>query len=263
MPELPDLEVFKQYFDATALHQRIESVAIQDDIILEGISGRRLKAVLSGNSFNSTRRHGKYLFTELGDNWLAWHFGMTGSLKYFKDDADEPEYVPLLITFGNGYHLAYIMARKLGQLELIDSIDTFLEAQELGQDALAPSFDLAAFKQAISGRRSMAKTTLMNQEIMAGIGNVYSDEILFQAGIHPKTKINALAEEALDHLFHTMKRVLQTAIDDYRADPAQFPASWLTPHRTDGDPCPNGEGQIKQIKVSGRSAYYCPACQSE
>lgn len=263
MPELPDVEVFKQYFDATALHQTIDTVTVRDNIILEGMSSRRLKGVLSGNSFKSTRRHGKYLFTEIDDNWLAWHFGMTGSLKYFKDETDEPDYVPLLITFGNGYHLAYIMARKLGRLELIDAIDVFLAAQELGQDVLEPSFDLDSFREAVSGRRSMVKTTLMNQEIMAGIGNVYSDEILFQAGIHPKTKIDALAEDDLDHLFHTLKRVLQTAIDDYRADPAQFPASWLTPHRTEGEACPNCHGQIEQVKVSGRSAYYCPACQNK
>lgn len=263
MPELPDLAVFKQYFDATALHQEVEEVTVRDTIVLEALSRRRLSAALNGNSFESTRRHGKYLFTHIDDHWLAWHFGMTGHLKYFKDEADEPDYVQLLISFTNGYHLAYVMSRKLGQIELIDSVDDFLAAHKLGPDVLQDGFDLAAFKQAVSGHRSMVKSTLMNQEIMAGIGNVYSDEILFQAGIHPRTKIDALAEATLDRLFQTMRRVLQTAIDDYRADPEQFPDTWLTPHRRAGEQCPTGKGQLKRIKVSGRSAYFCPACQKE
>jgi formamidopyrimidine-DNA glycosylase len=261
MPELPDLEVFKQYFDATALYQPIDRVEVRDDIILEDIPSGRLESALTGHSFSSTRRHGKYLFTEIGDHWLAWHFGMTGRLEYFKDPAAEPEYVPLLIRFSNGYHLAYVMARKLGQIELVESVEQFVTAHKLGPDVLQPEFDLAAFRLAVSGRRGMVKTTLMNQEIMAGIGNVYSDEILFQAGIHPKTKIGSLADDGLEHLFETMKRVLQTAIDEYRADPDRFPRTWLTPHRQEGEKCPGGEGRIERLKVSGRSAYYCSARQ--
>jgi formamidopyrimidine-DNA glycosylase len=261
MPELPDIEVFKQYFDATSLHQEIKEISVRDDIVLKNLTAKRLQTELRGNSFESSQRHGKYLFTQTNDQWLTWHFGMTGQLQYFKEIADEPDYVPILISFANNYHLAYVMPRKLGRIELIGSIEEFLDNQKLGPDVLQSAFGFAAFKQAISGRRSMVKTTLMNQEIMAGIGNVYSDEILYQARIHPRTKINALGEDALDRLYQTMRRVLQIAIDDYRANPGQFPESWLTPHRNDGEQCPNCDGQIKRIKISGRSAYYCPGCQ--
>jgi formamidopyrimidine-DNA glycosylase len=254
MPELPDIEVFRQYFDATSLHQEIKDVSIRDDIVLKHLTTKRLQTELRGNSFESTHRHGKYLFTQIGDQWLAWHFGMTGHLQYFKDITDEPDYVPILISFANNYHLAYVMPRKLGRIELIGSIEEFLDNQKLGPDVLQSDFGLTVFKQAISGRHSMVKTTLMNQEIMAGIGNVYSDEILYQARIHPRTKINALAEDKLEQIYRTIKGVLQIAIDDYRANPERFPDSWLTPHRKDGEQCPNCDGQIKRTKISGRSA---------
>jgi len=95
---------------------------------------------------------------------------------------------------------------------------------------------------------------------MAGIGNIYSDEILFKAGIHPKTRVNQLTKKRLEKVFWTIKEVLNTAID-CRVDPEQFPNSYLIPHRRTDGKCPKCYGKVKQAKVSGRTAYYCPRCQ--
>jgi formamidopyrimidine-DNA glycosylase len=263
MPELPDVETFRRYLDATSLHQEIEKVEVRSRQILEGVSAQELKDGLEGRTFESTRRHGKYLFVELDDaNWLVLHFGMTGHLKYFKDMEKDPPYDRLLITFANGYHLAYDAQRKLGEVALTEDVEEFIEEKGWGPDALKSSFDLAAFKEALAGRRGMAKSTLMNQHIVAGIGNVYSDEILFQMGIHPRTKVNQLDGETLEELFHTMKEVLQKAIDR-QADADQFPDDYITPHRYDDGECPRCGGEIERVKVSGRSAYYCPDCQGK
>ena len=106
MPELPDVEVFKQYLDAISLHQEMVKVEVHDGRILKDISVGELKARLKGHTLESTRRHGKYLLVRLEDgNWLVLHFGMTGRLKYFKDMDKDPEYDQLLIGFSNGYHL--------------------------------------------------------------------------------------------------------------------------------------------------------------
>jgi formamidopyrimidine-DNA glycosylase len=261
MPELPDVETFRRYLDATSLHQEIEKVEGRSRQVLEGVSAQELEAGLEGRTFESTRRHGKYLLVELDDgNWLVLHFGMTGHLKYFKDTEKDPPYDRLLIAFANGYHLAYDAQRKLGEVALTEDVEEFIEEKGWGPDAL--SFGLVAFKEALAGRRGMAKSTLMNQHIVAGIGNVYSDEILFQVGIHPRSKVNQLSEETLEELFQAMKKVLQTAID-HQADPEQFPDDYITPHRHDDRECPRCGAEIKRVKVSGPSAYYCPHCQGK
>ena len=185
MPELPDVEVMRRYLESTALHKKIKDLEIKADILVpsENTSDEKaveeLKTQTVGRSFESTRRHGKWLFAALdgkGGQSFVFHFGMTGGLKYFKDMEDEPDYTRALFTFDNGYQLAYFSQRKLGELEVIDSVDQFIKDKDLGPDALDPDFDLDAFKEAVEGRRAMVKTTLMDQEIKAGIRNVYSDE---------------------------------------------------------------------------------------
>jgi formamidopyrimidine-DNA glycosylase len=263
MPELPDVEVLKQYADATSLHQKIQEVRINERRILEGVSASLLTSALEGHTFESTQRHGKYLFVRVDDaNWLMLHFGMTGDLKYFKDPDKKPAYDQLLVGFLNGYHLAYDAPRKLGNIGLLEDIDSFVKEKDLGPDVMESSFDFDTFQEIMAGKRAMLKTTLMNQQLMAGIGNVYSDEILFQARIHPRTQINQLGEKRLKEVFHTMKEVLQTAID-CRADPEQFPDTYLIPNRHKDGTCSRCGGTIEQLKISGRTAYYCPECQDD
>jgi len=263
MPELPDVEVFKRYLDSTSLHHRITDVQIQSSQVLGDVSEQDLRADLKGHEFECTKRHGKYLFTGLDSGrWLVLHFGMTGNPKYFKDMDQEPQYDRLLFSFANGYHLAYQSRRKLGEVALLDDLQAFVEGKELGPDVLDESFDLQAFKKVLQGHRGMVKSALMNQQLMAGIGNVYSDEILFQAGIHPRTKVNQLDDEQLGEIFKGMKEVLNMAIDR-QADPQQFPDTYIIPHRHQGGTCPCCGAEVRRVKVSGRSAYYCPNRQGE
>jgi formamidopyrimidine-DNA glycosylase len=260
LPELPDVEIFRRYLNATSLHQAIQNVETRTDLILEQTSSRKLKAGLKDRSFGSTDRHGKYLFATLNDQILVLHFGMTGRLKYYKDPEKEPEYTKFLIEFKNGYHLALVMPRKLGLVRLISNIGDFIQEKELGPDIYEDDFDYEKFRSALKGRRGMIKSTLMNQQIMAGIGNIYSDEILFQARVHPKKPVDQLEDKVLREIFKATREVLKTAIEK-KADPEQFPSSWIIPHREEGGECPNCGGEVKNITVSGRSAYYCPKCQ--
>ena len=271
MPELPDVEIMRRYLESTVLHKKIDDLEIRAEILVPGEDTsdekavKQLKEQTVGHSFESTRRHGKWLFARLdedGKNAIVFHFGMTGGLKYFKDKADEPEYTRALFHFANGYQLAYISQRKLGEMEVIDSVEAFIKEKNLGPDALSPDFDLARFKKAVEGRHAMVKTTLMDQSIMAGIGNVYSDEILFQAGIYPRRKINELDEDGIEKLYHTMKDVLETAIE-YHAQPDQFPEDYLTPHRHEDGHCPKCGAELKKVQVGSRHAYYCPNRQGK
>jgi formamidopyrimidine-DNA glycosylase len=263
LPELPDVQVLKQYVDATSLHQEIETVEVRSQQMLEGMDGREIKDRLQGRMFEGTRRHGKYLFVELDDGeWLMLHFGMTGDLKYYKRPDKEPEYDQILFNFVNGYHLAYIMPRKLGEVRLLDEPRDLIEDKELGPDVLSSEFDFETFREILHGRRGMIKSRLMDQQIMAGVGNVYSDEILFQAGVHPRTPVNELDADSLRRVFDCLKTVLHVAIE-HQAEPEQFPDGYLIPYRHTDHACPKCGGSIERIKVSGRTGYFCPACQKK
>jgi formamidopyrimidine-DNA glycosylase len=261
MPELPDVEIFKQYIDATSLHKTIETVEVKSPMLLIGVSAQKLQTKLSGHKFQSATRYGKYLFVKLDNNfWLILHFGMTGRLKYFKDMEKEPSHDRLLISFANGYHLAYDCQRKLGEVGLTDDIESFVKEKQLGPDVF--DLDFTKFKKILEERRGTIKYTLMNQHIMAGIGNIYADEILFQAGLHPETPVNKLDEIKVKELYKAMYEVLKTVVDS-QADPEKFPGSYLLPYRRKGGKCPQCDSKLKQIKISGRTTYYCPKCQKK
>jgi len=261
MPELPDLEVFRRYFDSTALHQKIREVRILEDRLLEDIAPSRFRKRITEKSFESTHRHGKYLFAVLDDgSAVLLHFGMTGFLSYYKESTDESRHPRVIFDFDNGYHLAYDNQRMLGEVEIIEDAGDYLRRQGLGEDAL--DLTSSRFKSLVSGRRGSVKTTLMNQSFIAGIGNIYSDEILFQSGIHPKTKVQDLEENQIRTLFRQIQKVLTTAIDK-KADPNEFPDDFLIPHRGEDDICPKCGGRIEKIKINNRGAYLCPKCQKK
>lgn len=261
MPELPDVETFRRYLAATSLHKKIKAVNIRSREILEYASASQLKKGLKGKHFETTRRHGKYLGALLDSRrCLVMHFGMTGFLKYFMKIEKEPPHERLLISFANGYHLAYDCQRKLGHVSLVGSFDRYVEKKGLGPDVLASDLDFNTFKKAVAGRRASIKSVLMNQKVMAGIGNIYSDEILFQAQIHPKIRGNQLPDKALRSLFAARRNVLQTAIT-HQANPEEFPRSYITRGRGSNGKCPKCQGQLTKTTVSSRTAYYCKHCQ--
>jgi len=261
MPELPDVEVYRHYVNSTSLHQTIEKVEIFSADILENISRREFRKHVEMRKFESTDRHGKYLFVRLSeDGCVVFHFGMTGLLEYFKDSHSKPKYSRVLFTFDNSYHLAFVMPRKLGKLALIEDPSLFVKDRGLGADPLDRNFTLEEFKHALTGTKSTVKSALMNQKCIAGIGNIYSDEILFQARLNPRTKAGQLSEQSIKELYHAMKKVLKKSIEN-QADPNQMPRNYLIAHRKKGGACPAcGEDLIVE-KISGRTSYHCPECQ--
>jgi len=260
MPELPDVAVYKRYSDSTALHQSIADAVVLDDQLLDGTSAATVRRALRGAAFEATRRHGKHLFARLSTGrWLALHFGMTGSLQYYKRADTAPEYGYFRVDFDNGYHLALVVPRKLGRVRIIDDPDAFVEAHDLGPDALA--LDVQTFKARLDGRRGLVKSALMDQGVIAGLGNIYADEVLFQAGIHPRTQVSALDDEALSSLFDAMREVLDVAIDG-KADPEALPADrFMLPHRQGDQRDPYSGVPLEKVTVSGRTGYYSPARQ--
>ena len=261
MPELPEVESFGKYLENTSLNKEIEDVDIESPQLLQNININVFKEKLESQSFLNVKRIGKYLFVRLDNNlWLVLHFGMTGSLKFFENNDKKPPYGRIIFDFVDGSHLAFTDPRKFGKIHLILKIEDFIKNKKLGPDAL--DINLKTFKKLYSKRRGASKSALMNQHVMSGVGNIYSDEILYHACVHPKTSFQTLNDEKLNEIFKIMKEVLKIAIDkDLKGE--NLPDSYLIPHRIKNGECPKSKTKLKTIKISGRTSYYCPVCQKE
>lgn len=260
MPELPDVRAFMGYLQSTALHKKIVHTSVDEAVLRKGTSLQAVARAATGHSMEEAQAHGKHLFVKTGRKWLVFHFGMTGHFDYYECQPEDEDHTHADFELENGYHLAYVAPRKLGFVDVTDDVAGYIEKEGLGEDALRISRD--RFVELMQNRRGMLKSALTNQAVVAGVGNVYADEILFQAGLHPKSAVKALGTDALRKLHTTMQRVLREAADR-QANPSNFPDSWLTPRREDGAACPSCSGTIRRITVNGRGTYVCPSCQSE
>jgi formamidopyrimidine-DNA glycosylase len=261
MPELPDVETFRRYLNSTAVHKKIEKVHVKDERILEETSAQSLGKLLHGRQLEETSRHGKFLFVKVGTKgWLILHFGMTGQLKYQKENKDEVRYARFILDFENEYQLIYCCKRMLGKVGFTEDWREYVEKLGLGPDALGENMDFERFSEIIGKSQTKLKSVLMDQSSIAGIGNVYSDEILFQSGIHPGKKASKLDKTSRKKLFKKMHEVLQAAID-FQVDEDRIPEHFLLAHRDTDQRCPRCDGKIRKETISGRSSYFCPKCQ--
>jgi formamidopyrimidine-DNA glycosylase len=258
MPELAEVENYKQYFDGTSLHQKIVSFSSFDDRLLKKPKDIFLENLL-GQYFTETKRIGKYLFIKTdGPHVLVMHFGMTGRLTYFKDRADRPKFAHIVFEFENGFHLGFENKRKFGWLDLADSVSSFKAEKKLSDDAR--DLALEDFQSALKNRKMAIKSVLLDQSVAAGIGNWMADDILYQAKIHPESKSNNLGEKHFKVIFDAMKKVIETAIEK-EAVYHDFPSEFLIHNRKVGGRCYHTNKKIEKIKVGGRSTYLSTSWQ--
>jgi len=192
VPELPDVEILRRYVEATSLGRRVEHAHVFDEAMLSGATRQKLASALVGSRLEAARRHGKFLGIACSRNgWLVLHFGMTGSLRAGDSD-DFPDNAALGLELADGSNLAYTTRRRIGEISVTDDFDRFSEERELGPDALA--LDEDGFVELVRSRCGAIKSLLMNQSAIAGIGNVYADEVLFGARIRPSRKARARSE---------------------------------------------------------------------
>jgi formamidopyrimidine-DNA glycosylase len=257
MPELPEVEMARRYLEATSLHQTIRAAEVKDERILAGVSARELEKALAGKQFECTIRHGKRLFLKItGTLYLTLHLGLTGRLICQESEAEEPGHTRLLISFENGRNLAFDDPRIFGEVGLAKSPQTFLVERKMGPDAL--QLDPDGFLKIMNGRKGLIKPALLNQRLIAGLGNLYADEALFQAGICPRAR--GLTIGQLTTLFSSIQEVLNTALATH-ADLEKLPDSYLLPHRHSGGTCPRDGALLSREKIGGRTSYYCPEHQ--
>ena len=260
MPELPDAVTYRRRIADTALGRQITGTTVVDPRILSDLAPRRLDEVLSGRTLTETDRHGKHVFARYGDDtgWLALHFGMTGSV-HDVPGGDPPEYAYVQVHFADDGLLAFCCPRKFARVRLIDDPEAFVTEKDLGPDARKA--DAKTFRAQLDGRRGSIKGRLLDQSVIAGLGNIYADEALYQEGIHPATTVPELSDHTLRNLYDAIQVVLDAAIAVDSDPEALDPDRFMLPHRYGDERCPDTGVPLQTEQVSGRTAYFSPARQ--
>lgn len=260
MPELPEAEAARQRIEAGALNRTITGVSLGEVTHMD-LPDERERARLIGTQLTRTRRHGKYIFAGSKDGpWLHIHLGMSGSLRVMEANEAEANYIRFSVEFEGGTRLHFRDPRKFGHIELIDDVDTFIEAKRLGPDALRIGDN--AFAARVGATRGAVKSALLSQKKLAGVGNLWADEALYQTGIDPGTRACELSSESVARLHRTVQAILRAVVET-DATYSKLPDAWLIHRRKTGASCARCDGgRIAVKKVGGRSSYHCPAHQA-
>ncbi|MFD5796093.1 Fpg/Nei family DNA glycosylase [Streptomyces diastatochromogenes] len=259
MPELPDVEGFRNVMNTCGHVRRVRRVDVRDTGVLRGVTAKRLRRELEGRRLGRPWRHGKVLVVPVGDGLaLVWHFGMTGELLCARADDPPHTHDRVVLTLDDERQLRYRDQRKLQGIRLSPNpraLERLLA--RLGPDALEMARQ--DFLELLAGRRGAVKGVLMDQSLIAGLGNLLSDEILWRARVAPRRPARDLGDAEARHVFTAMRRVLATANRAGRVPPRR---SWLTGHRDDAEPeCPRCGGRLRSRRVSGRRTVWCEHCQ--
>jgi formamidopyrimidine-DNA glycosylase len=259
VPELPDVEVFRRRVARSSLKQDVAEVSVHDPRMLHEVSEHDLRGFLRGRAMTATHRHGKHLLIDVeGGGVLGLHFGMTGYPVTGTGRPPEGQHVRVVIGLAGARWLALVDQRRLGRVAVAETRADHVSREALGPDALTLS--VPELREAVGGARGQLKTTLTDQSRVAGLGNIYADEVLFHAGLDPRGATRDLSDHDHGRLHRQLRRVLELAIAR-RADPDRLPRGWLLPHREEGRRCPKGRGVVTGYRAGGRRGYWCPTCQ--
>ncbi len=263
MPELPDVEHFADLLRHTSLNKRITSVLCRTPTIVKMTTCASLARELHGRAFLDVSRRGKFMIVRLAGSSkkLVVHFGMTGSLDYAGkgEHHRDLKHIHLLIRFGDSGSLVFSDQRKFGRIYLPRDISDVPLLGKLGPEPLDLTIDEFMDVLVTHGIKNV-KAMLMEQRIIAGIGNLYSNEILYRARIAPTRRVASLTRTERRKLYRSMRMVLADAI---RIAPPEgkFGRAWLLSHMRDGR-CPlDRSHMLTKKRIGGRSAYYCPIHQ--
>lgn len=258
MPELPEAEANRRRIESV-LNRTIERVWLGEVEHMD-MPPQSERERLVGRQFTETDRHGKLIFAgSRSGPWICIHLGMTGSIKTYDEERGEPDYAKFVVDFEGDRRLAFTCPRKLGWVHITDDPERYVSQIGFGPDALEITRE--AFVEVIGGTRGAVKSALMQQKKLAGIGNLWSDEICFQTGTNPDAKGTDLSEERVSDMYDAMRDIL-AAVSDTDMDYGKLPEHWVIHCRDEGADCPRCDGTIRKATVGGRSAYYCDSHQA-
>ena len=268
MPEVPDLEAIRHYLMPRLHGRQVTGAAAPIPwLVRTGAAGLE---TLVGHGFGEVHRLGKFLLFFVDDGRiLVVNPMLTGRFHWVEAAAKKPGMLGVVLGFDDGHELRYSDQRRMGRWYLVageQEITTVPQMEKLGPDVMG--LDEEAFLSRLRKRRGQVKSTLTNQEVLAGIGNAYSDEILWEAGIHPHRRGATLEEEDWRRLFRATRSVLQESIrivdETVQAEGLGRKEEWrqhLQVHRRGGQPCPRCGHEIGGQTRGGSETNYCLSCQ--
>lgn len=269
MPELPEVEFAARRLRRWALGRRIVDVGAEAARPLRDITPHALKAGAVGRQVAAVRRQGKQLFIDLDDGQVLWvHLGMTGKFLHRPAAAEPRAGRRAWFLLDDGQRLDFLDSRRFGRLRLLPraAVAAHPEAARLGPDALALSADPVAFGARLVGTRRAVKVALMDQAVMAGVGNIYASEALFLAGLAPTRPASGLSPAEQARLAAGMQRTMSESLareqDDeiHYLQEVQAQNPFLVYGRA-GEPCPTCQAPIERFMLAQRATFWCPACQ--
>jgi len=289
MPELPEVEIIVRDLNKTIQGLKITNVWTDWRKMVKKPSYSNFVKQIRNRKILKARRRAKYILIDLSKGkTLIIHQKISGHLLYGKWSVkgkevkilsngplkDDPQnrFIRLIFYLSNGKQLGLSDLRRFAKVLLVDSdkINDLKEIKELGPEPLDKKFTFKKFKEIFKNRQGKIKQVLMNQGMIAGIGNIYSDEILFEAKIHPLKQIKELKNGDFKKIYQAMKKILQRAIvlrgdsmSDYRDVKGRKGRyqDVQKVYQREGQRCYQCKNMIKRIKIGGRSAHFCPTCQ--
>lgn len=270
MPEAPEVQTVLSTLELQIKDRRIDEVRVLYDKIV--YSDSSFEKNLMHQHFRTFDRYGKYLIFGLDDYDLVVHLRMEGKF-YLLDNVPNDKHIHIWFRLDDGRWMAYHDTRKFGRMLVFPKCSDYRKLpvfEKLGLDVLDANMDgMYLYGQLHSSKRNV-KTCLLDQSIVAGIGNIYADEILFSCGLDPRTRSNRLSKKDCEALAYHAKRILNGAIRAGGTTIRSYTSSLgvtglfqlnLKVHDRKGQECPNCHSTIKKITVSQRGTYICPKCQ--
>ncbi|MGB3404039.1 MAG: DNA-formamidopyrimidine glycosylase [Microcoleaceae cyanobacterium] len=283
MPELPEVETVRLGLNNVTLHQ----ICVGGDVLLERTIAHPLSVSnflqgLEGTQIHQWHRRGKYLLAELNSpsnvagGWLGVHLRMTGQLLWVSQEEPLQKHTRVRLFFPEQQELRFVDQRTFGQMWWVEpsreAADIITGLQKLGPEPFSTEFSVSYFQTQLQRRQKPIKNALLDQSIVAGVGNIYADEALFLSHIRPTTFCSSLTTPQIKRLRESLIQVLQDAITAGGSTIRNFLSvsgtngnyaanAWV--YNRAGEPCRVCQTPIQRLKLAGRSAHFCPECQPE
>ena len=269
MPELPEVETSRRGIEPYCLGQKIVQVIIRQQKLRWPIEAN-LSTLLSGKVVNAVTRRGKYLLLEFVNDALMIHLGMSGSLKILRKSEPAGKHDHVDVVFGNGCILRYNDPRRFGSFIYNTESTKHSLLAKLGPEPLTSEFDKNYLYSVCQSRKAPIKSVIMNSHVVVGVGNIYAQESLFLAGIHPNRSANKISMARIAVLAETIKKVLEIAIQaggsslkDFtsaQGKPGYFQHEFKVYGRA-GESCVTCKRPLKHLALGQRTTTYCGFCQ--
>lgn len=269
MPELPEVETVRATLETQLKHPKIVGVDVYWENILPQGSAY-FKTQIINQSIREYRRHGKYLLFELDDQMLIVHLRMEGKFYIYDEPCEKDKHTHVIFYFDDGRELHYNDTRKFGRMEIYPLDAEYPMLKNTGLDAFDERLDALALYKKWHSKKIVLKAMLLDQTFLAGIGNIYADEICFACGLHPKTPVSHCSKKDFEMILFQTRRILNGAVKAGGTTIRSYTSSLgvtglfqlkLKVHAKANEPCPICQTPIKKIKVAGRGTCLCTKCQ--